>query len=387
MRSCDVLIVGAGPAGSSCAWGLRETGLDVVVLDRSVFPRDKICGGWITPFVLDSLSIDPLEYARGRTLQPISAFRVGCFGQKEQLLEYDDVVSYGIRRREFDEYLMRRCGAEVREGVQVTTIKRAAGQWIVNGEFQARLLVGAAGHFCPVSRILGRGGKENPVVAQEIEFAMSHDQARTCAIAPEIPELFFCRDMRGYGWCFRKGNFLNIGLGRLDPHGLSEQVQRFVRFLGDSGKIAFEVPGRMAGHAYLLFGYSPRKIVDDGLLLIGDSAGLAYAQSGEGIRPAIESGLMAAAAITAAEGLFSAERLQVYSELLEQRFAAGRKIMQSLAMHIPVPARNALGRMLLKSRRFCRSVVVEDWFLHIHDTPLAPVRSLKRGVPEGHPAG
>ena len=49
MDACDVLIVGGGPAGSSCAWGLRSAGLDVAILDRQTFPRDKICGGWITP--------------------------------------------------------------------------------------------------------------------------------------------------------------------------------------------------------------------------------------------------------------------------------------------------------------------------------------------------
>ena len=80
MERCDVLIVGGGPSGSSCAWGLRDSGLDVLVLDKSVFPRDKVCGGWITPRVLAELKIDPSDYARERTMQPITAFRVGCFG-------------------------------------------------------------------------------------------------------------------------------------------------------------------------------------------------------------------------------------------------------------------------------------------------------------------
>ena len=72
MDACDVLIVGGGPAGSSCAWGLRGSGLDVAILDRQTFPRDKICGGWITPQVLSELGIDPAEYGRDRVLQPIT---------------------------------------------------------------------------------------------------------------------------------------------------------------------------------------------------------------------------------------------------------------------------------------------------------------------------
>ena len=73
---CDVLIVGGGPAGSACARRLREAGLDVVVIDKAVFPRDKVCAGWITPQVVEDLQIDPDRYRQGRTFQPITGFRV-----------------------------------------------------------------------------------------------------------------------------------------------------------------------------------------------------------------------------------------------------------------------------------------------------------------------
>ena len=80
MQHCDVLIVGGGPAGSSCAWMLHRAGLDVVVLDRAVFPRDKVCAGWITPPVVAALHLDLDDYRRGRTLQPITGFRTGVIG-------------------------------------------------------------------------------------------------------------------------------------------------------------------------------------------------------------------------------------------------------------------------------------------------------------------
>ena len=57
MERVDVLIVGGGPAGSSCAWGLRGSGLDVLVLDAARFPRDKVCAGWITPPILAELAL------------------------------------------------------------------------------------------------------------------------------------------------------------------------------------------------------------------------------------------------------------------------------------------------------------------------------------------
>lgn len=370
MRSCDVLIVGAGPAGSSCAWGLRSSGLDVVVLDKSFFPRDKICGGWITPFVLQALQIDAAEYSSARTLQPISAFRVSCLGQKEVTVDYGRPVSYGIRRREFDEYLLRRCGAEVQENIAIKSIERSSGGWIVNGEYRTRLLIGAGGHFCPVARVVGGRTQENPVVAQEIEFPMESSEQASCRISAEAPELFFCRDLQGYGWCFRKGNFLNVGLGRLDQHRLSEHVGDFVQFLRSTGKIGFDLARRFAGHAYLLYGYSPRRLVDDGLMLIGDSAGLAYAQSGEGIRPAVESGLLSAGVLMTAKADYSAARLARYPLLLQQRFGANNGFAETIGKSIPHGLRNVAARMLLRSDWFCRSMVVENWFLRMNDPAL-----------------
>ncbi len=55
METCDVLIAGGGPAGSTCAWALRQAGLDVIVADKAIFPRDKVCAGWITPQVVTDL--------------------------------------------------------------------------------------------------------------------------------------------------------------------------------------------------------------------------------------------------------------------------------------------------------------------------------------------
>lgn len=370
MRSCDVLIVGAGPAGSSCAWGLRSSRLDVLVLDKASFPRDKICGGWVTPFVLQALEIDPVEYAQGRTLQPISAFRISSLGQEQKTICYDQPVSYGIRRCEFDEYLMRRCGAEVRENVAIKSLERTRDGWIINGEFRARMLIGAGGHFCPVARFSNGRITEVPVVAQELEFPMNEAQAASCQISGERPELFFCRDLQGYGWCFRKGNFLNIGLGRLDQHKLSEHVSSFAGFLRDTGKIGFSLPRRFAGHAYLLHGYSPRKLISDGVLLIGDSAGLAYEQSGEGIRPAVESGLIAARVLQMAGGDYSTATLAQYPAWLQQRFGVSSKAERA-AKRLPRALRNLAGRILLRNARFCRTMVVENWFLRMNDPPLA----------------
>src|SRR5438067_1932212 len=82
----------------------------------------------------------------------------------------------------------------------------------------------------------------------------------------------------------------------------ARHVGQFCGFLHDRGKICCELPERFHGHAYQLYERTVPKLIDDGVLLIGDAAGLAYPHSGEGIRPAVESGIMATETIIAASG-------------------------------------------------------------------------------------
>jgi flavin-dependent dehydrogenase len=305
MITCDALVVGGGPAGSSCARALTRGGLHVIVLDKASFPRDKTCAGWITPPVLETLGIDPHDYRAsqpaGRTLQPIRAFRTSRLGDPDVHTAFNRIVSYGIRRCEFDHYLLQRSGAEVHGGVPLTTLRRdAAGErWIANERIATPIVIGAGGHFCPVARQVGEAalGDEPIVAAQEIEVVMTPEQAAACAIDADTPELFLTRDLKGYGWCFRKERVLNIGLGRQDRHDLTRHVRDFVGTLMAAGKVPPGLAWRWKGHAYLIHGTSRRRVIDEGMLLIGDAAGYAYPRSGEGIRPAIESGLLAAQTI------------------------------------------------------------------------------------------
>ena len=367
MESCDVLIVGGGPAGSTCARRLRAAGLDVLVLDKKTFPRDKTCAGWITPAVVETLGLDLDDYARGRVLQPIRRFVTGTIGDKPVHTEYGEVVSYGIRRFEFDNYLLQRCGARQLLGEPFKSLKHDGGQWVVNGKISTPLVIGAGGHFCPVARYLGAnlGSDERIVAAQEIEFEMSAAQRAACAVAEDRPELYFCDDLKGYGWVFRKGNYLNIGLGREDNFKLSEHVAAFVEGLLREGRLPPDIPTKFHGHAYLLYPQAPRTLVDDGLLLIGDAAGLAYAQSGEGIRPAVESALLAADTVIAASGDYRRAQLEPYVANLTARFGkrlAGAlpKESSSFVQHL----KQTVAHWLLRRDWFARHVVIDRWFLH-----------------------
>ncbi len=370
MDQCDVLIVGGGPAGSSCAWALRNSGLDVVVMDKAAFPRDKVCAGWITPPVIETLQLDTAEYRRQHSLQPITGFRIGLLDAAMLESGYDHAISFGIRRCEFDHYLLRRSQARLRLGETVKSLSRTARGWQVNDAVQTALLVGAGGHFCPVARLLGAqvGGGELAVHAQEVEFELDAAQRSACPIRPECPELFFCRDLKGYGWCVRKGNFLNIGLGRESEDKLPHHVNAFRDFLVRQRLTPANQVPRFKGHAYLLYPHSGRRLIDDGVLLIGDAAGLAYSHSGEGIRPAVESGLLAAAAVREAAGRYDADTLAGYRERLTARL--GRRQPRDWSAWLSPRVKAQLGGRLLTQRWFSRHVVLERWFLHRHEAPL-----------------
>lgn len=367
----DVIIVGAGPAGSTLARSLESAGKRVLVIDKQTFPRDKTCAGWVTPAVFESLDINPEDYGHGHTLQPIRRFRIGMMEQNAVENDHGGVVSYGIRRCEFDAFLLGRVRSPKQLGTPVKSIVRENGNWTLNNQWQAPLLIGAGGHFCPVAKLLGPGpGKHETVVAaKEVEFEMTPEQAQACEARGDTPELWFCRDLKGYAWVFRKGNFLNIGLGREDNHKLSDHLEAFVANMKASGRIPEDLPGRFKGHAYLLYAHADRPLVDDGVMLIGDAAGLAFTQSGEGIRPAIESALMAADVILAAPDA-SAVSLQPYGDQIAARFGNRLSTQEPSGFDLPEWLKQPIASGLMRSHWFTRKVVTEKWFLHQQIPPL-----------------
>jgi geranylgeranyl reductase family protein len=371
----DAVIVGGGPAGSTLARALVAAGAAVAVLDKRAFPRDKTCAGWITPAVVAYLDLDQEDYRRGRVLQPIHGFSVARMGAAPVYNDHGaQPVSYGIRRCEFDHYLLQRSGAELRTATAVESIERAGGEWLVNGTLRTPLLVGAGGHFCPVARALGAslGRGESVVGGQEFEVRLSAAQAARSPVRGETPQLYFSPDLAGYAWVVRKGDWLNVGIGRREPRQLAEHFDRFLADMVRQGVLEQEVAGaRRNGHAYLLYPHAARPLVADGALLIGDAAGLAYPESGEGIRPAVESALLAAETIRSCGGNYSRERLAGYASAIAARYgdradrtrAAGQPGLPGLLKQIAAS-------LLLRTHWFTQEVVTRRWFLHEHVAPL-----------------
>ena len=114
-------------------------------------------------------------------------------------------------------------------------------------------------------------------------------------------------------------------------------------------------------------------MVSDNVLLIGDSAGLAYPQSGECIRPAVESAMLAAGVIRSCGNDYSENNLRSYNTMMEHRF--GKRLPEpELLQRLPKFVKRALARQLLKTRWFTRNVVIDKWFLQSHRTRLPAIK-------------
>lgn len=366
MENYDVIIVGGGPAGSSCARVLKRGGLNVLVLDKSSFPRDKVCAGWITPEVVSELELDIDDYQNRCTLQAFSGFRTGLLGSALVTTDYGQTVSYGILRREFDDYLLKRSGATLKLGKALTSLDFHQGHWLVNENLRAPLLIGAGGHFCPVARRFNPKANDNQeiVTAQEMEFEMDQGQQDLCKVQADTPELYFLPVLDGYGWCVRKGAFLNIGLGRTENKHLAKNVTQFHEFLVEQNKVPANKSARFHGHAYRLASHrKQRHIVDDGVMLIGDAAGLAYPQSGEGIYTAVKSGLLAAATIFEANNDYRMAALGNYPTRLNKFFGNGASLT---SISLPNALRSMAAQLLFKNNYFSRHILLDKWFLHRH---------------------
>ena len=291
MRTCDVIVVGGGPAGASAAKRLQAGGADVLVLDKEAFPRLKLCAGWITPQAVQDVDLDPASYP-----QRFLTFRKLHFHFKGVRLPVP-CVQHSIRRFEFDHWLLLQSGAPVITHT-VKEIRRDRGDYLLDGQFRSKYLVGAGGTSCPVDRGLFRSTRPRvralQTVTLELEFPYEWQD-------PDCHLWFFENGLPGYSWYVPKARgWLNVGVGgmaqRLKQRGEDIWLhwQRFAERLAP--RFGIRLPERPTGYSYYLRGpVEPARI--DNALLTGDAAGLATRDLCEGIGPAIRSGRRAAAAI------------------------------------------------------------------------------------------
>ena len=292
MLDAEVIIVGAGPAGSACAWKLNQNGIQSVLLDKKAFPRRKLCAGWITPGVLKNLAVKSGEYPHGILTFKRIFFHI--FGRTLRV----PTCQYSIRRTEFDHWLLKKASVPLyRHAVQ--QIRKENGYYIVDNSYRSKYLIGAAGTYCPVYRSFFKDvnsrSQQRLIVTIEEEFEYDYHDGN-CHL------WFFENNLPGYAWYVPKADgFLNVGIGgkflTLKNRGQTIR-QHWDYFIAKLTELSL-----VKGHTYRPRGnnYYLRQQVSGGRLnnayIIGDAAGLATVDLGEGIGPAIESGILAANSI------------------------------------------------------------------------------------------
>jgi geranylgeranyl reductase family protein len=336
----DVLVVGGGPAGASTAHHLAQCGLDVMVLDRSEFPRDKTCGDALTPRavrVVDDMGLLPELLAVGA---PIRGYDVvapngrATHGAIPATPTTPDLALV-VRRHELDARLLGRAlrsGARLESGLTITGLEGSADRVRVWGERGGRTV----SHQAPLA-VLATGASmgllRNSGILRALPRTMLAARAYVSNIPPAVARdrlqlRFDAAPLPGYGWIFPvAGDAANVGVGffpgRRSPATAAQAFERFVqapapRRLLWGGRLERPVKSYPIRVDFLT---APH--VGQRLLLVGEAAGLVNPLTGEGIDYALESGQLAARRVATMFELgdFSSAQLALYDRELGEHFA------------------------------------------------------------------
>ena len=306
----DVIIVGAGPAGSTAARTLSKSGFNCLLLDKAIFPREKPCGGGITYHAFKNF-----PHVR-KFLGPPSKGGILYYGNPVIALKdnRDDIVAFYIRRIEFDNSLLemaRTKGAIVLEGEKVVSIDYPSDRVIVhtiNGNiYEGKFLIGADGVNSIVRRTCRlqkywKKQKEAVVFMNEIE--VGENNILKYFSAKRITHVHLCfGNSLGYGWVFPKLKHVNIGFGQIiegtNSRAILRRYRDFISYCQRVG-ISPPLPNPMPHHLTwrVPMGGPMKKYCIGRVLLAGDAAGFVTSLMGEGIPYALWSGYIAAQIIS-----------------------------------------------------------------------------------------
>jgi geranylgeranyl reductase family protein len=326
----DVIIVGAGPAGSTAAYYLAQAGLDVLLIEKSRFPREKVCGDGLTPRAVKALVAMGVDVSEDAGWLRNKGLRVIGGGLRLELdwPELSSYPGYGLvrTRASLDEQLARRAqaaGAKLLEGVTVTGPVLDDGGRIVGVEasaepqdsikqgsksdnaeraradrrYTARVVVAADGNSSRLSVAMGLRKRDDRPMGVAVRTYYSSPRHDDDYLESWLDLWDGSRLLPGYGWIFGMGDGTsNVGLGLLNTSkafGNTDYralLQRWLRSMPEEWGYTEENRTEPVRGAALPMGFNRTPHYHRGLLLAGDAAGMVNPFNGEGIAYAMESG-------------------------------------------------------------------------------------------------
>jgi menaquinone-9 beta-reductase len=323
----DVIVVGAGPGGSTAAAHLARAGVDVVLLEKTTFPREKVCGDGLTPRAVKSLltlGIDTADWPRNRGLR--------IYGGKHRLeLDWPELASfpdYGLvrKRADFDEVLAsqaQKAGAKLHQLCNVTgpvvdpRTGRITGVTAKLGEekrevvFKAPLVVAADGNSTRLSLSMGLHRRDDRPMGVAYRTYFNSPRSEDDYLESWL-ELWDRRSgqeklLPGYGWIFGMGDGTsNVGLGLLNTTksfkdiDYRELLKVWCAGMPEEWGYTPENMTEPIRGAALPMAFNRQPHYTRGFLLVGDAGGMVNPFNGEGIAYAMESGQIAAGVIVQA---------------------------------------------------------------------------------------
>jgi geranylgeranyl reductase family protein len=386
-RDADVIVVGGGPGGSTLAWDLARRGVDVLLLERTRFPREKVCGDYVEPRGLRILKrMGALRTLERRQPLPIteSATYVSWARRYQGPIPFYDgggdlrPHGYIVPRDVLDDVMLRaaeKVGVRVLEETQAIAVETRRDAVVVTagrGEktvaFRARLVAGADGANSVVGKPHGLpvDDPRHVAVAQRAYATVDED----------VGEAVFCFDERlfpGYGWMFpMAGGRVNVGVGILSetrqrlgvhvPDLFMEFVEGLRRHHPRCARL--ELEGPPIGGIVRTYGAVGRNHFDRGLL-VGDAGCFVDPMTGEGITPAMESALLAAPVLVHAleRGRYSAAALSGYESAFRAYFDPAMRFLDLCAATLRNPC---MARPWLKAlARGCELAQVDESFASV----------------------
>jgi geranylgeranyl reductase family protein len=355
-EEADVIVVGAGPAGSTAAYYLAQAGLDVLLLEKARFPREKVCGDGLTPRAvkaLVSMGIDISEdngWVRNKGLRVIGA------GKRMELdwPELSSYPGYGLvrTRADFDQTLARRAeqaGARLHEGEAVTgpvlhdRTRRIIGVTTAERRYQARCVIAADGNSSRLSVAMGLEKRDDRPLGVAVRTYYKSPRHEDDYLESWLDLWDGDRLLPGYGWIFGMGDGTsNVGLGLLNTSAAfantdyRAMLRKWLGAMPAEWGFTEENRTEPIRGAALPMGFNRTPVYYRGLLLAGDAGGLVNPFNGEGIAYAMESGEIVARTIVQALAMGRAAQtervLASYPQALRQAYggyyALGRQFVK-----------------------------------------------------------